>query len=127
MHYHPREKASRMLRRTAIKKTYDERWKDSKDGLKSQRLAEKVMDIVGDIPISKIEEDVIKLLIRILEGFGVKGATVNRYLATIKTLLRNIKQPWEHIKLKKDSKGRIRAGRLHELKSTKIVGERADT
>jgi len=43
-----------------------------------------------------------------LEGSGIKGATVNRYLATIKTLLRHHRQPWEHIQLKKESKGRIR-------------------
>ena len=104
----PREKAARMLLSTAIQKTYDERWKDNKDGLKSQRIAEKVMYLIGDIPISKIDDDVIKLLIKMLEGSGVKGATVNRYLATIKTLLRNMQQPWEHIKLKKESKGRIR-------------------
>ena len=55
----PREKAARMLLSTAIQKTYDERWKDNKDGLKSQRLAEKAMDIVGDIAISKIVCEVI--------------------------------------------------------------------
>ena len=104
----PREKAARMLLSAAILKTYDEKWKDNKDGIKSRRLAEKVMDIVGDIAISKIDDDVIKGLIRKLEGSGIKGATVNRYLATIKTLLRNMQQPWEHIKLKKESKGRIR-------------------
>lgn len=104
----PRERAARMLLSIAIQKTYDERWKDNKDGLKSQRIAERVMEITGDIPISKIEEDVTKRLIKRLEESGVKGATVNRYLATIKTLLRHHRQPWEHIKLKKESKGRIR-------------------
>ena len=66
--------------------------------------------VIGDyiIPISKIDEDVIKRLISKLEGSGIKGATVNRYLASIKTLLRHHRQSWEHIKLKKESKGRIR-------------------
>lgn len=104
----PREKAARMLLSAAIQKTYDERWKDNKDGTKSRRLAEKVISLIGDIPISKIDDAEIKLLIKMLEGSGIKGATVNRYLATIKTLLRNMQQPWEHIKLKKESKGRIR-------------------
>lgn len=104
----PREKAARMLLSIAIQKVYDERWKDNKDGLKSQRTAERLMDITGDIPISKIDEDVIKRLIKKLEGSGIKGATVNRYLAAIKTLLRHHRQPWEHIKLKKENKGRIR-------------------
>jgi len=104
----PREKAARMLLSNAIQKVYDERWKDNKDGLKSQRIAERVMEITGDIPISKIDEEVIKRLIKKLEGSGIKGATVNRYLAAIKTLLRHHRQPWEHIKLKKENKGRIR-------------------
>ncbi len=104
----PREKAARMPLSVAIQRVYDERWKDNKDGLKPQRIAERVVYLIGDIPISKIDEDVIKLLVRLLEGSGVKGATVNRYLATIKTLLRHHRQPWEHIQLKKESKGRIR-------------------
>lgn len=104
----PREKAARMPLSVAIQRVYDERWKDNKDGLKSQRIAERVVYLIGDIPIRKIDEETIKLLVRLLEGSGVKGATVNRYLATIKTLLRHHQQPWEHIKLKKESKGRIR-------------------
>lgn len=104
----PRERAARMLLSVAIQKTYDERWKDNKDGEKSQRIVERAMEIIGDIPISKIDEDIIKFLVKMLEGSGIKGATVNRYLATIKTLLRHHRQPWEHIQLKKESKGRIR-------------------
>jgi len=104
----PREKAARMPLSTAIQRVYDERWKDNKDGEKSQRLAERAMELIGDIPISKIDDGVIKMLIKMLEGSGIKGATVNRYLATVKTLLRHHRQPWEHIQLKKESKGRIR-------------------
>jgi len=104
----PRERAARMLLSTAIEKTYDERWKDNKDGLKARRLAERSMELIGDIPLSKIEDETIKHMVKKLEESGVKGATVNRYLATMKTLLRHHQQPWEHIKLKKESKGRIR-------------------
>jgi len=104
----PRERAARMLLSAAIQKTYDERWKHNKDGIKSKRLAELAMEHVGDIPLSKIDEQMIKRMVKMLEDSGIKGATVNRYLATIKTLLRHHQQPWEHIKLKKESKGRIR-------------------
>lgn len=118
----PRERAARMPLSIAIEKVYNERWKDNKDGLKSQRIAERLMDIIGDIPISKIDEDVIKRLISKLEGSGIKGATVNRYLATIKTLLRHHRQPWEHIKLKKESKGRIRViSKEEELKIIELL------
>jgi len=104
----PRERAARMLLSIAIQKTYDERWKDNKDGLKAKRLAERAMELIGDVPLSKIEDETIKRMVKKLEESGVKGATVNRYLATMKTLLRHHQQPWEHIKLKKESKGRIR-------------------
>jgi integrase len=104
----PRERAARMLLSIAIQKTYDERWKDNKDGLKAKRLAERAMDLIGDVPLSKIEDDTIKRMVKKLEDSGVKGATINRYLATMKTLLRHHQQPWEHIKLKKESTGRIR-------------------
>ena len=121
----PREKAARMPLSMAIQNTYDERWKDNKDGLKSQRLAERVMELIGDIPISKIDDDVIKLLVRMLEGSGIKGATVNRYLATIKTLLRHHRQPWEHINLKKENKGRIRV--LSREEEGRVVSLLRDT
>ncbi len=104
----PRERAARMLLSAAIQKTYCERWKDNKDGLKAKRLAERAMDLVGDIPLSKIVDESIKHMVKKLEDSGVRGATINRYLATMKTLLRHHQQPWEHIKLKKESKGRIR-------------------
>jgi hypothetical protein len=45
----PRERAARMLLSLAIKKTYAERLKDNKDGHKSLRLAERAMELMGDI------------------------------------------------------------------------------
>ena len=39
----PREKKARIKLSDAIKKVYDERWKGNKDGLKSQRIAERVL------------------------------------------------------------------------------------
>ena len=121
----PREKAARMPLSTAIQKTYDERWKDNKDGLKSQRLAERVRELIGDIAISKVDDSAIKHLVQMLEGSGIKGATVNRYLATMKTLLRHHRQPWEHIQLKKESKGRIRV--LSREEESRVVCLLRDT
>ena len=104
----PRERAARMTLSMAIHETYDERWKGNKDGLKAKRLAERAMDLIGNLPLGKIDAETIKRMVKKLEDIDVKGATINRYLATIKTLLRHHQQPWEHIKLKKESKGRIR-------------------
>jgi integrase len=104
----PREKRARMKFSEAIKKVYDERWKHNKDGLKSYRTMELVMGLIGDQPISKIDEDIVAHLVLMMEGKGNKPATINRSLAGLKTVLKYHKQPWEHIKLKKESKGRIR-------------------
>jgi integrase len=104
----PREKAARMLLSEAVKVVYDERWKDCKDARKTEQRAMKLVEFIGDIPIGKIDEDVVRALIRKLDGSGAQPATVNRYLACLKTLLRHMRQMWEHIKLKKERKGRIR-------------------
>jgi integrase len=110
----PREKASRMKLSEAIQQVYDERWKDNKDGKKSQRNAEMLMEHIGDIPIGKINEDVVRTLIKKLESTGIVAATVNRYLASLKTLLRHHRQQWEQVKLKKERKGRIRVVTIEE-------------
>jgi Site-specific recombinase XerD len=121
----PRELAARTLLSIAIQKTYDERWKDNKDGLKAKRLAERAMDLIGDIALCKVEDQTVKRMVKKLEDSGVKGATINRYLATMKTLLRHHQQPWEHIKLKKESKGRIRV--LTKEEETTVVSLLRDT
>lgn len=104
----PREKRARMKLSEAIKKVYDGRWKNNKDGEKSNRNAEIVMDHIGDIQISRIDEDVVSDLVTKLQATGIKPATVNRYLAALKTTLRHNKQPWDHINLRKEPQGRIR-------------------
>ena len=104
----PREKRARMKLSEAINKIYDEKWKHNKDGCKSYRNAEIVKELIGDVPISTIDEDVVSELVIKLEAKGIKSGTVNRYLAALKTLLRHNRQPWEHITLKKEPIGRTR-------------------
>ena len=126
----PREKRAFMKFSEAIQKVYDERWKGNKDGMKSYRNAEIIMGMIGDIQISKIDEDVITELVVSIEAKGNKPATVNRYLAALKTVLRHLKQPWDHIKLKREPKGRIRVitdkeeGRVLELLRNTVHGPR---
>lgn len=103
-----KEKAARMKLSEAIEQVFEERWKYNKDGRKSQRNAERIVEFIGDLPISKIDEDEVWLLIKKLESTGIEPATVNRYLASLKTVLRHHKQQWDHIKLKKEKNGRIR-------------------
>ena len=47
-------------------------------------------------------------LVRRLEATKISIATVNRYLATLKTILKHFHLPAEHIKLRKEKNGRIR-------------------
>ena len=115
----PRDKRARMKISEAIKKVYDERWRDNKDGDGSFRNAEIVMELIGDIQISKVDEDVVSELVTKLEARKIKPGTVNRYLAALKTVLKHNKQPWDHIKLKKEPKGRIRV--LSDLEEKRVI------
>jgi len=121
-----KEKAARMRLSEAIEQVYGERWKYNKDGRKSQRNAERILEFIGDLPISKIDEDEVWLLIKKLEATGIGSATVNRYLAALKTVLRHHKQPCDHIKLKKEKNGRIRVlTKDEELQLVEILRESA--
>jgi len=115
----PREKRARLKLSEAIKKVYDGRWKNNKDGEKSLRNVEIVMELIGDIQISRIDEDVVSDLVIKLEARGIKPGTVNRYLAALKTTLRHNKQPWDHINLQKEPQGRIRV--LSDEEETTVV------
>lgn len=109
-----KEKTARMKLSEAIEQVFVERWKYNKDGRKSQRNAERIVEFIGDLPISKIDEDEVWLLVKKLESTGIGTATINRYLAALKTVLRHHKQQWDHIKLKKEKNGRIRVVSKHE-------------
>jgi integrase len=58
-------------------------------------------------------------LVSKLEARSITPATVNRYLAALKTILRHNKQPWDHIQLKKEPEGRIRV--LTDEEETTVV------
>jgi len=103
-----KEKRARMKLSEAISKVYDERWKNNKDGDGSRRNAEIVMELIGDMLISRIDEDVVAELVIKLEARCIEPGTVNRYLAALKTVLKYNKQAWDHIKLMKEPEGRIR-------------------
>lgn len=103
-----KEKRARMRLSEAISKVYDDRWKNNKDGNGSRRNAEIVMELIGDMIISRIDEDVVAELVVKLEARGIEPGTVNRYLAALKTVLKYNKQAWDHIKLQKEPDGRIR-------------------
>lgn len=105
----PQEKAASMLLSEAINQVYEHKWKkNNKRATEAYKQALKLINLIGDVPLAKIDEFVVRNLIAKLEKKQLSGATINRYLAGLKTTLRFNKQPWQHITLRKERKGRIR-------------------
>jgi len=104
----PQEKRSKTLLLEAVELTYEVKWKHGKDSTRSYRRACNLAELIGNVPVGKIDEDTVQDLIRDLEGRGSKNATINRYLASLKTILKQMKHPTDFIHLRKEPKGRIR-------------------
>jgi integrase len=104
----PLEKATKMLLADAVEYVYNTRWKNTKDATGAHSRALRLIDLIGNVPLSKISEDAVHKMILILEATKIEVATINRYLAALKTLLKALKQPTDYIKLRKERNGRIR-------------------
>lgn len=104
----PQQRASKMLLSEVVKELYDVRWKYNKDYVNSLARGERVVEIVGDMPIGEVNQETVRKLILHLQGRGNKPATVNRTLEVLKTMLKYKKMEWDYIKLAKVPKGRIR-------------------
>jgi integrase len=110
----PQQKATRMKISEVVKELYDVRWKHNKDSVNSLARGEKVVEILGDMPIGEVsQEDIRKIMVH-LQGRGNKPATVNRTLEVLKTMLKYKKLEWDYIKLSRVSKGRIRVISIEE-------------
>lgn len=104
----PQEKAAKILLNDAVDQVYEDKWKDNKDAMGAYRRGMKLVEYIGNIPIGQINEEVVGKLVKRFEARKAQTSTCNRYLTVLKTILRNKRQPWDHIKLKKERKGRIR-------------------
>jgi integrase len=114
----PQERAAKILLSDAVEQVYENKWKNNKDAQGSYRRGWKLVEYIGNIPIGQINEDVVNKLIKKFESMKVEVSTCNRYLTILKTILKNKRQPWDHIKLKKERKGRIR---VISYKEEKII------
>jgi len=104
----PEQKMAKLLLSEVVKELYDTRWKYNKDSVNSLARAERVVSIIGDMPICEVNQDTVRKLMLHLQGRGNKPATVNRTLEVLKTMLKYKKLEWDYIKLAKVPKGRIR-------------------
>lgn len=67
-----------------------------------------MLEHMGNVVLSSLVGETVDDLITKLEGTGIESSTVNRYLATLKTILKHQRLPADFIKLRKENKGRIR-------------------
>lgn len=104
----PQEKRAKTLLLDAVDETYEAKWKDGKDSQRSYRRACNLTELIGNIPLTQIDEQTVSQLIKKLENKNSTIATINRYLASLKTILKHMKQPADFISLKKERKGRLR-------------------
>lgn len=104
----PQERNACMLLEDAIKQVFEGKWKNNKDSIGPTTRCKRLLELLGNVPLSKIDEDVVAEMISKLDATNIKPSTVNRFLATLKTILKYKRQPCDHIKLRKESKGRIR-------------------
>jgi len=104
----PQERAARTLLLDAIDCVYENRWKHIKDASRVYSRAKNMAALVGNIPLKDIDEQTVMQLTQKLDKKKALSGTINRYLAALKTVLKHYKQPVDHVRLRKERKGRIR-------------------
>jgi len=120
----PQERAARATLKDAIEVTYNSKWKNNKDAKGTHRRALRLLELIGNVPVGNIHEDMVDDLIRTLEATGIEGATINRYLTTLKTIMKQMKQPVDYIKMRKESRGRLRiVTRNEELQVISLLSQ----
>jgi len=92
---------------TAITTLYDARWKKKKDGSGTQRRAELLMEIIGDIPISSIGKKHMQQLAKVLAERGTGDTTANKYRSVLRSLLRYHDLSYRFIEFDPETEGRI--------------------
>jgi integrase len=97
------QKVSKLLLQDAIEQVYDQKWSRNKDGMGSYRRARLLMEHMGNVVLSTVGGEQVDNLIRKLGGTGIETSTVNRYLATLKTILKHFRLPADFIKLRKEN------------------------
>jgi len=102
------ERATSTLLSDAIDKVYTTRWKHNKDAAGSHNRANRLVELMGNIPLGSITKSTIDKLIKKMESSKITPATQNRYLTALKTLLKEHDQPTSHIKLKRENNSRTR-------------------
>lgn len=104
----PQEDRANTLLADAVDIVYDAKWQYGKDSIRSYRKGTRLVELMGNVPLKEIDDQAVAKLVHGLEQSGATTATVNRYLAALKTILRHLRQATDPVCLRKERKGRIR-------------------
>lgn len=102
------DETNSLLLSQAVQMVYDRKWKKKKDGAKARRLADIIVETLGDIPLAEIDQKKYYELVSLLETRGVQESTINRYRASLKTVLRHHQLNYQFIEMTPEIGGRIR-------------------
>jgi integrase len=91
-----------------LETVWKRKWKNNRDGAKSRRLVERIIEITGDLPLARFDETAYDDLIDTLEERELAQTTINRYRASLRTVLRRAKVPYDFIEMAAEDLGRIR-------------------
>lgn len=118
----PQERAAKMFLLDAVDAVHVARWRHTKDSERSYSRAKNLAALIGNIPLAAVNENKVALLLQKLEGKKAETGTINRYLAALKTVLNHHRQPIDHIKLRRESKGRLRViSREEEARAIELL------
>jgi len=92
----------------ALETVWKRKWKNNRSGQKARRLMEMIIEITGDIHISQFDEIVYDGLIDTLEDRELAQSTINRYRASLRTVLRKAKADYDFIEMANEDLQRIR-------------------
>jgi integrase len=83
-----------MTLRGAIDRCYHERWKFNKDGERVYARTLKIVDILGEIQLSQVDELAINRLTTRLRELGLAETSLNRYRAYLRVVLNMAHKEW---------------------------------
>ena len=116
------QKTAKVQLSDAIENVYRSQWAGNKDGYGSYQRAMKLMEVMGNVVLFSVGDEAVQVLIRMLESRGIAVATVNRYLATLKTIMKHYRLQVDYIRLKKEKNGRIRVlSKQEELRAVELL------
>ena len=78
----------------AIERTWVEQWSTQADGLKPYNRLNSVLDSLGDRPIAQVDHRFLQQIKTHLTRQGKQAATINRYLAALRTVLLRASRVW---------------------------------